>query len=165
MDWNENMSEYQREAWVEQIFNQVKDFINGYGDKEVSTCTAPCITTLKNSYVRGQVFPYINIPIRYGEKELLGLYEYYGDQLPLSNEYIYCDIVIHSIYYAGKESRLGALEEKARQIFRARNHDIIQFEQGMATLKIGRDQLNSGQFLTSLKNLLDDAIQMQAEII
>ncbi len=164
MDWNENMSVFQREAWVEQIFNQVKGFIGKYGDKAVSTCTAPCITNLKNSYVRGQLFPYINIPIRYGEKELLGLYEYFGEQLPLSKEYIYCDIVIHSIYYAGKESRLAALEEKARQIFEARNYDIIQFEQGMATLKIARSQISSGQFLSTLKNLLDDAIEMQAEI-
>lgn len=164
MDWNPNMSVYQREAWVEQIFNQVRSFIGNYGDKAVSTCTAPCITTLKNSYVRGQVFPYINIPIRYGEKELLGLFEYFGEQLPLSDEYIYCDIVIHSIYYAGKESRLAVLEEKARQIFQARNYDIIQFEQGMATLRIARSQLANGQFLITLKNLLDDAIMMQAEI-
>ena len=84
MEWNPTISVHQREAWVEHIFEQVKQFIASRGDKDITTCTTPCITTLKNSYVRGQIFPFVNIPIRYREKELLGLYEYFGDQLPLS---------------------------------------------------------------------------------
>ena len=90
---------FEREAWVDRIFAEVKKFIASYGDSDISTCGSLCVTTLKNSYVRGRVFPFINIPIRLREKELLGLYEY-CDQLPLSDQYIYCDFVVHSIYYA-----------------------------------------------------------------
>ncbi|MEQ8200498.1 MAG: hypothetical protein ABRQ24_03630 [Syntrophomonadaceae bacterium] len=165
MDWDATMSVHQREGWVEQIFGQVKDFVASYGDRDATTCTSPCITTLKNSYVRGQIFPYVNIPIRYREKELLGLYEYYGDQLPLSDQYVYCDIVIHSIYYAGKEATaLKDLEAKARKAFQDRNYDVIQFEQGMATIKIDRSLLAGAGFLSLLESLLDEAIAIQAEV-
>jgi len=165
MEWNPTISVHQREAWVEHIFEQVKQFIASRGDKDITTCTTPCITTLKNSYVRGQIFPFVNIPIRYREKELLGLYEYFGDQLPLSDEYVYCDIVVHSIYYADKQaSDLESLEARARQAFQSRKYDVIQFEQGMATIKIERSLINGAGFLPVLKSLLDEAIAIQAEV-
>ncbi len=165
MEWNPTMSVHQREAWVEHIFGQVKQFIASRGDKDITTCTSPCITTLKNSYVRGQIFPYVNIPIRYREKELLGLYEYFGDELPISDEYVYCDIVIHSIYYAGKVAAgLEALEARAGQAFKTRKYDVIQFDQGMATIKIERSLISGAGFLTVLRSLLDEAIAIQAEV-
>lgn len=156
---------YQREAWVEKTFTRVKSFIASYGDKAVSTSTSLCVTSLKNSYVRGQIFPFINIPIRYREKELLGLYEYFGEQLPFSEQHIYCDIVIHSIYYVEKKdpALIKALEEQAQQIFRMKNYDIISFEDGMATMTIERSILDGEEFIVLLKGLLDEAIKMQSE--
>lgn len=158
----------QREAWVTGIFNQVKGFIRSYDNVDIKTCSSLCATSLKNSYVRGQVFPFINIPIRYREKELLGLYEYFGDQLPLSDEYIYCDFVVHSIYYHEKKTPadVKAIEERARQILAARGYEVLNFEDGMATITIKREILeNEGEFLKTLKNLLDEAIRIQAETL
>lgn len=161
------MTIFQREAWVEKIFALVKKFIAGYGDAQVSTCSSLCITTLKNSYVRGRVFPFINIPIRCRDKELLGLYEY-CDQLPLSDQYVYCDFVVHSIYYAeNKEpASMKVLEDRARKVIEDNGYKIVSFEDGMAAITIDRKVLEQeAEFLALLKGLLDLAIKMQAETI
>jgi hypothetical protein len=152
---------------VEEIFARVKNSINRYGNVNVSTCVSLCVTSLKNSYVRGRVFPFINIPIRYWDKELLGLYEY-CDQLPPSEQYIYCDFVVHAIYYAeNKEpAYIKAMEERARTFFTAKGYDIIQFEDGMATITIDRQVFEyQEKFHAMLISLLDEAIKMQTEII
>ncbi len=157
---------HQREAWVSEIFTWVKRVIANYGDPKVSTCSALCVTTLKNSYVRGQVFPYINIPIRYGEKELLGLYEYFGEQMPLVDNHIYCDFVVHSIYYTENKdpAAIKAMEERARQIFKDKGYEILTFEGGMATITIDRMILEDEKKFTGLlASLLYEAIKMQAE--
>lgn len=158
---------FQREAWVERIFAEVKKFIGTYGNPDISTCGSLCVTSLKNSYVRGRVFPFINIPIRLREKELLGLYEY-CDQLPLSEQYIYCDFIVHSIYYAENKDPafLQALEVRARQVIEGMGHKIVSFEDGMAAITIDRQILeNEADFIILLKGLLDEAINMQAEIV
>jgi hypothetical protein len=157
---------HQREAWVTGIFTWVKKIIANYGDPKVSTCNSLCITSLKNSYVRGQVFPFINIPIRCGEKELLGLYEYFGEQMPLSNKNIYCDFVVHSIYYSENKDPafIKAMEERARQIFKNKGYEILSFDDGMATITIDRAILEEEEKFTNLlHSLLDEAIKMQTE--
>lgn len=156
---------HQREAWVTGIFAQVKNLISSYGNAEVSTCNSLSVTSLKNSYVRGRVYPFINIPIRLREKELLGLYEY-CDQLPFSNQYIYCDFIIHSIYYAEKKDSafIRDLEERARQYLQTKGYEVVQFEEGMAAITIDRRILEEKEeFVKLLKSLLDIAIKMQAE--
>jgi hypothetical protein len=161
------MTILQREAWVERIFAEVKKFIVGYGDPNISTCGSLCITSLKNSYVRGRVFPFINIPIRFREKELLGLYEY-CDQFPFSDQYIYCDFVVHSIYYAENKSpeSIKELEDRARKIIEEKGHKIISFEDGMAAITIDRKFLErEEEFVILLKGLLDEALKVQAEIV
>jgi len=156
----------QREAWVESIFTRVKDFVADFADLEITTCVSPCITTLKNSYVRGQTFPFVNIPIRYRNQELLGLYEYFGEQLPLMDQYIYCDIVVQSIYYNENlaPADLQALEEKARQLFQTKHLEVRQFEGGMATLTIEREILDGSEFLERLRDLLTKAVEIQMEL-
>ncbi len=155
-----------REAWVSGIFNRVKEFVRGYNNVNINTCSSLCATSLKNSYVRGQVFPFINIPIRFREKELLGLYEYFGDQQPLSDEYIYCDFVIHSIYYHEKKAPadVKSIEERTRRILAGLGYQVMHFEDGMATITISRGILeDEGEFLKLLENLLEQAIKLQTE--
>jgi hypothetical protein len=157
---------HQREAWVAGIFARVKIVIANYGNPKVSTCSSLCMTSLKNSYVRGQIFPFINIPIRYGEKELIGLYEYFGEQMHLADKHIYCDFVVHSIYYAENKEPLfiQGMEDRARQIFKDKGYEILHFEDGMATITIDRRVLEEEEeFNGLLKKLLDEAIKIQAE--
>lgn len=158
------MSIDKREIWVENIFNRVKTLLEEFADLGISTCSSLCATTLKNSYVRGQVFPFINIPIRCNEQEILGLYEYFGDQLPLEEENIYCDVVIQPIYYAEHltEEELLNLEAKAKGLFEKRQWKVVQFEGGMATLTIERVLLDSNGFEDKLRDILTQAIEMQA---
>jgi hypothetical protein len=104
----------QREIWVENIFERVKDLVADFTPQGITTCNSLCVTNLINSYVRGQLFPFINIPIRYHNQELLGLYEYFADQLPLHAKHIYCDVVVQPIYYAEHltDEALQALEAR-----------------------------------------------------
>ncbi len=156
----------QREAWVTGLFAQVKYLIASYGNAEVSTCSSLSVTSLKNSYVRGRVYPFINIPIRLREKELLGLYEY-CDQLPFSDQHIYCDFVIHSIYYADKKDSafIRDLEERARQYLQTKGYEVVQFEDGMAAITIDRRIVEEEEeFGKLLNSLLDEAIKMQVDI-
>ncbi|MDD4801547.1 MAG: hypothetical protein PHF24_01205 [Syntrophomonas sp.] len=158
---------YQREAWVTGIFSWVKNLVANFRSQGVSTCASLCVTSLKNSYVRGQVFPFINIPIRLKEKELLGLYEYFGEQMLLDDRYIYCDLVVHSIYYAENKdpAHIQAMEQRARQIFKDNGYEIIAFEDGMATMTIDRGVLeNEAGFTVLLNRLLENAIKMQADM-
>lgn len=164
---SEEQTIFQREAWVERIFAEVKKFIASYGNPDISTCGSLCVTSLKNSYVRGRVFPFINIPIRFREKELLGLYEY-CDQFPLSEQYIYCDFVVHSIYYAENKdpASIKALEERARKVIEEKGYKIVGFEDGMAAITIDRKVLEQeADFVILLKGLLDEAVKIQTEII
>lgn len=156
---------YQQEAWVEGIFVRVKDFVENFGDAHVSTCVSPCFTSLMNSYVRGRVFPFINIPIRYQDQELLGLYEY-CEQLPPSDQYIYCDIVVQAIYYGDNLAlaAIQALEERARQLFQAKHIEVLQFEGGMATLTIERGILAGMEFFNRLRDLITKAMEIQIEL-
>lgn len=156
----------QREAWVIGIFNLVKNFLKSYGNAHLKTCVSPPATTLMNSYVRGQVFPFINIPIRYREKELLGLYEYYGELLPLNAETIYCDFVVQALYYHEQKDpeSVRIIEGRSRQILGDQGYQILTFEDGMVTISLNRGILNQPvEFLDRLKNLIDMAINLQAE--
>lgn len=160
------LSIYQREAWVERIFAQVKTFIDNYGNSGVSTCTSLCVTSLKNSYVRGRVFPFINIPIRYGDQEMLGLYEY-CEQLPLSDHHIYCDFVVQAIYYAEikEPAYLKALEERAVKLIEAGGFKVVNFEDGMAAITIDRTVLErEEEFITLLAGLMHLALQIRAKM-
>lgn len=161
----DGLSIEEREIWVERIFTRVKDFVSEYADLEISTCVAPCITTLNNSYVRGRIYPFINIPIRYRNQELLGLYEF-CEQLPLVEDYIYCDIVIQPIYYAENlaPAALQAMGEKARQLLQAKKLEVQQFEGGMAALTIERGILDGDEFIDRLRMLLTIAIEIQMEL-
>lgn len=157
---------FQREAWVERIYTLVKDFIAGYGNADVSTCSSLCTTSLKNSYVRGRVYPFVNTPIRLREKELLGLYEF-CQQLPLSKQHIYCDFIIHSIYYADNKdsAAIKGLEERARQYLIDRGYKVVHFEDGMAAITIDRGILDDEErFIQLLHTLLDEAINIQTEL-
>jgi hypothetical protein len=160
------LSIYQREAWVEWIFAQVKDFVDSYGNKDVSTCTSLCVTSLKNSYVRGRVYPFINIPVRLRDQELLGLYEY-CEQLPPSDRYIYCDFIVHAIYYAeNKEpAYMGVLEARARKLIEDEGYKVLSFEDGMAAITVDRNVLErEEQFIILLKGLVALAIKIQLEL-
>jgi hypothetical protein len=163
----EERSILQREAWVEEVFKWVRNYLGSYGNSDITTCSALCTTSLVNSYVRGRVFPFINIPIRYQNKELLGLYEYCGDEWPLSGNYIYCDFIIQSIYYAENKDagRMSLLENKTRDYFKSLGYEILQFCDGMVTITIERSILEKEtEFKNLLAKLLADALAMQKDI-
>lgn len=162
-----DMKIIEREKWVQGVFEQIKSFIDKYGDKNVSTIKSLCTTNLKNSYVRGQVFPFLNIPIRYQDKELLGFYEYFGEQLSLNDEYMYCDFVIeHSYYTVDKdEENINKMVTIVKQVLKQKGYEVIFFDSGMATIKIERQVLASDdEFNRLLEKLLNDAIAIQKEI-
>ncbi len=162
-----NRTIHEREAWVEHIFALVKDFIEDSGDEELETCGILSTTSLKNSYVRGRIFPFINIPIKYQGKELMGLYEYFDDSLAFSASHIYCDILIQAIYYSGnRESRhLDIMEKIALELLKKKGYDIVQFAGGMATFKVDRSILESPvRFKEFLHKTVEDARTLQEEM-
>lgn len=161
-----NRTILERENWVEEIFSQIKEFVEEFGDEELETCSVLSTTSLKNSYVRGRIYPFINVPVKYQGKEIIGLYEYCSD-LPFSAEHIYCDILVHAIYYSGnRESRnLDIMEKIALELLKKKGYDIVQFAGGMAAFKVPRGILESpGQFRQFLRQTIDDAISLQEEM-
>ncbi|HEX3011795.1 MAG TPA: hypothetical protein VHQ70_07105 [Syntrophomonadaceae bacterium] len=156
-----------RQKWVHDIFHKIKSFIDNYEGDELTTVNSLCTTNLKNSYVRSQVFPFINIPIRYQDKELLGFYEYYSDELCFDENYIYCDFVIeHSYYIANKEEAMvNDLVVRAQQVLKEMGYDVIVFDSGMATIKIDREILEKDdEFFRLLDKLVKDALRLQKQI-
>jgi Ni,Fe-hydrogenase I large subunit len=163
-----NRTIIERHRWVEEIFKKIRDFVDNYGNEDISTIGSLCKTSLKNSYVRGQAFPFVNIPIRYQEKELLGFYEYFSDELSFDESYIYCDFIIEHSYYAinKDDETLKKTVKKAKEVLRQKGYNIIAFDSGMATIKIERKILEQDEeFNKLLKRLIDDAITIQKEII
>jgi hypothetical protein len=158
----------ERHRWVEEIFGKIRSFVDDYEDEDITTISSLCKTSLKNSYVRGQAFPFVNIPIRYQEKELLGFYEYFSDELFFDESYIYCDFVIeHSYYSINKDDEtMKRTVRKAKEVLKQKGYNIIAFDSGMATIKIERRILEQdGELSKLLKRLIDDAIAIQKEII
>lgn len=163
-----NRTIIERHNWVEEIFGKIRDFVNRYGNEDISTINSLCKTSLKNSYVRGQAFPFINIPIRYQDKELLGFYEYCGSELPFDESFIYCDFIIeHSYYSTNKDDEtMKETVRRTKEILQQKGYDIIAYESGMATIRIERKFLeNNEEFNKLLKKLFDDALTIQKEII
>lgn len=162
-----NRTIIERHKWVERIFEKIKSFVDNYGNDDISTIGSLCKTSLKNSYVRGQAFPFINIPIRFQDKELLGFYEYFSDELCFDDQYIYCDFIIEHSYYAlnKDEETMNKIVAKAEKMLQQMGYNIVAFDSGMATVKIERRILEQDNELVALlQKLLDDAIAIQNEI-
>lgn len=157
-----------RQNWVNDIFRKIKTFINNYDSDDLTTVNTLCTTNLKNSYVRGQVFPFINIPIRYQDKELLGFYEFYSDELCFDEKYIYCDFVIERSYYTADkdEAMVNQMVTRAKQVLKDMGYDVIAFDSGMATIKISREVMEKDDdFMVILDKLIKDALLIQHQIV
>jgi hypothetical protein len=157
-----------RQYWVNDIFGKIKKFIANYGSEDLTTINSLCTTNLKNSYVRGQIFPFINIPIRFRDKELLGLFEFYNNELCFDDHYIYCDFVIEHSYYTANtdEATLGQLVTRAKQVLKDMGYDVIMFDSGMATIRISRDILEKeDELFRLLDKLVKDALHLQIQIL
>ncbi|MGI5921298.1 MAG: hypothetical protein ACOX6I_06135 [Syntrophomonadaceae bacterium] len=157
-----------RNQWVEEIYAKIRHFVDNYGNEDIATISSLCRTSLKNSYVRGQAFPFLNIPIRYQDKELLGFYEYCNSELCFDEHFIYCDFIIEPSYYStNKDDQTSEITvSKAKAVLKQRGYEIIAYENGMATIKIDRTVLEQDEeFQKLLKKLTDDAIDIQKEVI
>ncbi|QEK13137.1 hypothetical protein FQB35_12865 [Crassaminicella thermophila] len=157
-----------RDEWIEEIYDWIKDIVDEYGNEEVTTINKLCTTSSRNAWITDIVFPFINIPLYYKDRCLCGLYEYYDEEISFSDEYIYFDFAVQSIRYNEYENDevLEEMENKVNELLINKEYNILNFEDGIATVKISRSILNDyNEFKDVLIPLIDDAVYINDEII
>ncbi len=157
-----------RNEWIEEIYEWIKKIVDEYENKEVNTIKKLCTTSLKNAWITDSVFPFINIPLYYKDRCLCGLYEYYNEETNFSDEHLYFDFVIQSIFYKEYENDevREEIETRINKILVSKGYNILSFDDGMATVKIPRRNLNDyNEFKAFLIPFIDDAVYINDEIV
>jgi hypothetical protein len=93
-EWNNfrrsgNRTLIERGDWIMKIYEDITTILNKEF-KEKVTLKKPYYITGKRNYIH-QFFPFLNMPIFYEEEEIIGIYEYFDEELPFDDKYIYCD--------------------------------------------------------------------------
>lgn len=166
-EWNEflksgNRTIDDRGEWVEEIGDRVKEIVDNLGDDKVCTKKLYEMSS-KNGWIEGVVFPFVNITIYYEDIPLCGLYEYFDESLSFSSKHIYFDILIDKIKDLGDsdETLTSELIQKITIKLKAEGYDVIQFDGGIATIKIERKILEDTiKFKEILKRFIDIAISV-----
>lgn len=183
-NWNEflntgNRTLEDRMYWIEETYEWCKDAINNSELKEQIAINDLFISKPKGKSQKGKqgwiddlVYPFINIGIYYKEEglDLCGIYEYFDENMPFSDEHIYFDFVIRDfairrIYYQENENELEVLANEVKKIFSNSGYDIFNFKDGIVVTKIPRKVLSSyDKFKATVIELIEYAIYVNSEI-
>lgn len=173
-NWNKflntgNRTLEDRDNWIVEIYEWIKTILSDYKSGEITTIKDIYRTKKSHGWITETVYPFINIPIYYKQDkiELGGIYEYFDENMPFSDEHIYFDFVIRSIFYedCDDENKLEKLENETRKLFLGFEYELLDFEDGIAVVKIQRNLLNNYDALRkSLTKLIDDAIYINNEL-
>lgn len=142
----------ERDAWIRELFDKLKTYIDEIGHNDVYTCNKLYETKQNTAYLTGFVFPFINFPISYKGDHFLGLYEYddNDEDLPFSEKYIYCDFwICDRIVDEAKKSDQNTVETIATDL-------IAFFKKAGHEVTIYKDQDNWVPFITIDRDVLED---------
>ncbi|MCT4596313.1 MAG: hypothetical protein N4A50_00335 [Vallitalea sp.] len=157
-----------RDEWIKQIYDWIKNAVDEYGNGEVTTIKKLYTTSSRNAWITDRVFPFINMTLYYKDRYLCGVYEYYDEELSFSDEYIYFDFLVQSIYYNEYENEevLEEMENKANVLLVNKGYEILNFDDGMAAVKISRSILNDyNEFKDVFIPLIEDSVCINDEVI
>ncbi|MGL5255746.1 MAG: hypothetical protein ACRC76_01820 [Proteocatella sp.] len=173
-NWNKflntgNRTLEDRDNWIIEIHEWIKNIISEYHSEEITTINNIYRTKKSHGWITETVYPFINIPIYYKQDkiELGGIYEYFDENMPFSDEHIYFDFVIRSIFDEEyeDENKLEKLKNETKNLFLDFEYELLDFEDGIAVVKIQRNLLNDYDALRkSLTKLIDDAIYINNEL-
>jgi len=170
-EWNKflksgNRTIDDRGEWVQEIGDLVKDIVDEFKDDRLHTEKLYEVFS-KGGWVEGVVFPFINIAISYEDTYLCGIYEYFDEILKFSHEYMYFDFLIKKIQDLDDtdEKLTSKLEEKIKLLLKSEGYNIIQFNEGMATIKLSRNIIEDTlKFREELTKLINTAITLNKEV-
>lgn len=103
----------------------------------------------------------------YEDTPLCGIYEYFDESLNFSNEHIYFDFLIKRIQDLDDtdEKLTNKLEQKVKEILKAKGYNVIVLNEGMATIKVSRSIIeNTVKFREELTKLINIAIEVKCKI-
>lgn len=173
-NWNKflntgNRTLEDRDEWIEEIYRWTKEIIYEYEyeNKEVTTIKKLYKTSTKDAWITEMVNPFINIPFYYKDRYLCGLYEYYDEKLSFSQEHVYFDFLIQSIYYKEytNHEQLEEMNKKANELLIIKGYELLNFEEGIASIKISRSILNDyNKFKDKLISLINDAVRINDKV-
>nr|WP_319401669.1 hypothetical protein [uncultured Carboxylicivirga sp.] len=94
-EWNSfrksgNRTLVERDDWVSDIVDRTNEVLNE-NFEFLSTIKSPAKVTNRTGFFERN-FPFLNIPIRKNDENIIGIYEYYDDNLPFDEYFIYCDL-------------------------------------------------------------------------
>lgn len=171
-EWNNfrksgNRTLEDRDDWVREIYEWVKDVVNEYNNEELTTIKKVYETSRRDSWIEGWTFPFINLPIFYKGNFLVGIYEYYDTTFCYSDAYLYFDFYIQHYNEISKDSNesINKIKLKAKEILENKKYSIIKIDDGFATIKLERISLeNVKVFKEKIASLISDAIYLNEEI-
>ncbi|MCE5287399.1 MAG: hypothetical protein LLG02_16355 [Pelosinus sp.] len=162
-----NRSLSERSEYVRKIFQWIKDAVRDCGIEEITTIKKLYVTSSSDSWIEEEVYPFLNFPIYYKKEYLCGIYEYFNEELSLSETHVYFDFLIQVIFQEDEkyQALMPQIEDKVQSLLAEKKYNVIRFENGMATIQLERTLLeNNNQFKHELIKLISDAIYFNEEI-
>lgn len=148
-----------REEWTKKVVNSTNRILNEISS-ELSTIKKQPIIREKEAYYE-HVSPFINLPIWENDDWLMGIYEYYSDNLPLDEKYFYFEICLDQFY----EEQDPKIEIEINKFLKSFPHArITDNETTNAYFKADRKFLEEGEYGLFLKNVIGAAQSLRSEI-
>ncbi|KEH91525.1 hypothetical protein [Clostridium novyi] len=171
-NWNKflnagNRTLEDRDEWIEEVYHWTKEIIDEYENKEVNTIKRLYKTSIKDAWITERANAFINIPFYYKDRYLCGLYEYYDEELSFSQDHVYFDFLIQSIYYKEYKNheQLEEMNKKSNELIKIKGYKLLNFEEGMMSIKLPRSILNNyNKFKYKLISLIDDAVYINDKV-
>ncbi|TAJ14037.1 hypothetical protein DMA11_06705 [Marinilabiliaceae bacterium JC017] len=151
-EWNNfrntgNRTLMDRDEWIINVIEQTN---NAVCDNFSSITTINKPTTNSRNVFFPCVFPFINIPIYYNDESIIGIYEYYNNELPFDETYFYCEVAMELEDI--KKRQMKKIEKMDFEIISPYNNPI---------LKIPRTMLeDNNEYKDFLHNIVEITIEI-----
>ena len=157
-----NRSLIEREGWIAEIIEIVEEAIQTMEFELNTISRSPRLSGSKKFYV-DYSFPFLNIPIVFEEVEIIGIYEYYDEYTPFSEDYVYIDIPF--IYEYDLDDGSSQMAFKRVREFKMLGIEVFEnVEYSIPSLKMERKILeNKSEFVFLLQKLIDFSIELYNE--
>lgn len=154
---------HEREEWINDLLDRINEILEDF--PEITTITKVPYPKESKLYISETGNPFLNIPIFYDDKCIAGMYEYFDDQLPFNDNYIYFEFsfVNDDTEYSVKKP----LVEEVLNFCTLHNLKYTAYgPESMPILHLERTIIElSDQFDVLLRELMEKAVEIYEESV
>lgn len=167
-EWSEfidsgNRTLIERSEWLETIIEKVNNIIESIDSYDLESIKEVPSISSKRAYF-GQEFPFLNLPIYYKDKGLIGFYEYFGEGTPYSDKYFYCDLAFldEMEFHDDTDEKV---EKILLKILKSKKYNFNEIDEDWPVIKLNRNLLDDAAGLKkTLIKLIKDSIEILGKL-